>query len=116
MSTAADLSRRFTFHPPTEGDGRAEKHDQLRRGGLTFAELLVQLVPDTPERRRALDAVDDAVMLGNAGLARGTHQPINSLVLGKLATGHTLKFFGDPVSPVWDSAGPADVATAAANA
>lgn len=75
------LSDRFTFHPVTddaEGGGRAAKHERIRNAGRTLAELIVDLVPECPERARAVDAVDDAVMRANAGLARPQLDPVRS--------------------------------------
>jgi hypothetical protein len=78
---AAELARRFTFHPPGDDTERGARHERIRAAGRTLAELLVDLVPESPELRRAVDAVDDAVMLANAGLARGPE------VAGRLAGG-----------------------------
>lgn len=70
---AADLARRFMYHAPGDdqaGRDRIAAHERIRAAGLAFAELLVDLVPDCADRARAIDAVDDAVMRANAGLAR----------------------------------------------
>ncbi|MFJ2174318.1 hypothetical protein ACIOHE_15570 [Streptomyces sp. NPDC087851] len=68
MSYNLDLENRFTYHPPV-GD-QAERYEQIRAGGRTFAELLAELCPSSPELTRAVNAVDDAVMLANAAIAR----------------------------------------------
>ncbi|MEV7867493.1 hypothetical protein AB0P17_15630 [Streptomyces sp. NPDC088124] len=68
MSYNLDLTNRFTYHPPV-GD-QAEQYEQIRAGALTFAQLLAELCPSSPELTRAINAVDEAVMLGNAAIAR----------------------------------------------
>lgn len=65
---ADDLRRRFTFHAADAN--RADAHDKIRAAGFEFANVITDLVIDGAERRRAIDAVDDAVMRANAGLAR----------------------------------------------
>lgn len=77
-----DITRRFTFHPIGDdqtGRDRAVKHERVRAAGRALAELLVDLVPDCPERQTAIDRLDEAVMWANAGLARGPHQPIHTI-------------------------------------
>ncbi|RDG37972.1 Acb2/Tad1 domain-containing protein [Streptomyces corynorhini] len=63
-----DLENRFTYHPPV-GD-QDESYEQIRAGGLALAQLLADLCPSSPELTRAVNAVDEAVMLANAAVAR----------------------------------------------
>ena len=65
---ADDLARRFTAHPA--GKERAAAHQRIRDAGHEFARVVQAEMVDGPERRRAIDAIDDAVMRANAGLAR----------------------------------------------
>lgn len=65
---SAEVQRRFTYHLPV-GD-QPTRYKQLRGAAHAFAELLMELCPASPERRRALDHVDDAVMAANAAIAR----------------------------------------------
>jgi hypothetical protein len=68
VSYGLDLQNRFTYHPPR--DGQAERYGQIRTGGLALAQLLADLCPSSPELTRAVNAVDEAVMLANAAIAR----------------------------------------------
>lgn len=68
MAYSLDLENRFTYHPPQPG--QAERYEQIRAGGLALARLLAELCPSSPELTRAVNAVDEAVMLANAAIAR----------------------------------------------
>lgn len=68
-----EVQRRFTYHPPV-GD-QAVRYERLRGAAPEFAALLMELCPASPERRRALDHVDYAVMTANAAIARHTPEP-----------------------------------------
>lgn len=70
MAYDLNIPARFTYHPP-HGD-QAERYERLRGGAREFAELLAELCPSSPELTRAVNAVDDAVMLANAAIARHT--------------------------------------------
>lgn len=63
------LAHRFTYHPPKPG--QPEKYEALRREALVMARLIERYVPDGRERDRAIDRLDEVVMLANAGIARG---------------------------------------------
>ncbi|WP_329368682.1 hypothetical protein OG896_24430 [Streptomyces sp. NBC_00669] len=67
---SAEVERRFTYHPPV-GD-QPTRYERLRGTAREFAALLMELCPASPERRRALDHVDYAVMAANASIARHT--------------------------------------------
>ena len=68
MAYDLDLTNRFTYHPPEPG--QPERYERVRAGGLALAELLVEMCPSSPELTRAVNAVDEAVMLANAAIAR----------------------------------------------
>lgn len=70
MAYNLDLDNRFSYHPP-QGD-QPQRYEQIRAGGRSFAELLAELCPSSPELTRAVNAVDEAVMLANAAVARRT--------------------------------------------
>jgi hypothetical protein len=63
-----DLSHRFTYHAPF-GD-QIERYQALRTLARHLAESIDELCPDSPEKDQALNAVDQAVMWGNASIAR----------------------------------------------
>lgn len=65
---ALDLENRFTYHAPKTG--QVETYQQIRASGHDFAAMLVTLCPSSTELDRAIDAIDSAVMLANASLAR----------------------------------------------
>ncbi|QXE36219.1 hypothetical protein KQY30_20190 [Streptomyces sp. GMY02] len=68
MAYDLNIEARFTYHPPQPG--QVETYERIRAGGRAFAELLAELCPASPELTRAVNAVDDAVLLANAAVAR----------------------------------------------
>lgn len=62
-----DLDNLFTHHPPV-GD-QVERYEAIRAKAKEFAEVLVELVPGSPERSTALRKVREATMWANAGIA-----------------------------------------------
>lgn len=68
MAYDLDLENRFTHHPP--GPDQPAQYEKVRAGGLALAKLLEEVCPSSPELTRAINAVDDAVMLANAAIAR----------------------------------------------
>lgn len=69
MSIHDELTNRFTYHAP-KGD-QAERYATLRAAALEFARAVVRLCPAGSRRSRALDKIDEAMMLANAAIARG---------------------------------------------
>ena len=65
----SDLERRFTYHPPKEG--QPEKYVRIRNCAFVLAELVDGLCPDSREKSLALTKVEEAVMWANAAIARG---------------------------------------------
>lgn len=62
-----DLDNLFTYHPPTED--QVLIYEALREMGKTFATLIGQVCPSSPDRTRAINHVRDAVMVANASIA-----------------------------------------------
>lgn len=61
------VCERFTYHKPTAEQG--EKYDEIRDCGLDFAGTILENCPPCPERDRAIDKLQEAVMLANAAVA-----------------------------------------------
>lgn len=68
--TQGDLNNRFTYHPPTVE--QANDYVKLRQAALSFATLIVQVVPPGRQCSLAITAVEEAVMRANAGIAQDT--------------------------------------------
>lgn len=64
----AELTHRFTYHPPK--DGQESQYEDIRAAGLDFAEAINFECPDSPELSTALSKIDEAVMWANAAIAR----------------------------------------------
>jgi len=62
-----DLDNWFTYHPPTQE--QVPVFMALRDAGHQFAETIMTLVPNSPDRTVAIRHVRDAVMAANASLA-----------------------------------------------
>ena len=63
-----EIEKRFTYHPPKEGQPR--KYGELRAAVKDLAYLICDHCPPSRERERALDKLDEVVMLANAAIAR----------------------------------------------
>lgn len=66
--TEEQLRNRFLHHPP-KGD-QAERYAEIRAQICATAVMCVGLTPCSPEQARALNALDEAMMLFNAAIAR----------------------------------------------
>jgi hypothetical protein len=66
--TLDQLSHRFTHHPPV-GD-QAKRYETVRATILALAKVCVEQTPVCPEQSRALNALDEALFLFNAAIAR----------------------------------------------
>jgi hypothetical protein len=62
------LVNRYEYHQP-KGD-QAERYARIRKQIFTTATVCVELTPCSPEQARALNALDEAMMLFNAAIAR----------------------------------------------
>lgn len=67
-STPDHLARRFNHHPP-QGN-QAERYGEVRAAVRECAEKIVDRCPLSPELSRALNALDEAMFLANAAIAR----------------------------------------------
>lgn len=66
--TFEQLSHRFTHHPP-QGD-QAKRYETVRATILAMAKVCVEHTPCCPEQTRAINALDEAMFLFNAAIAR----------------------------------------------
>lgn len=66
--TEEQLKNRFMHHPP-KGD-QAQRYAEIRSQICATAIMCVGLTPCSPEQARALNALDEAMMLFNAAIAR----------------------------------------------
>ena len=66
--TEQQLENRFTYHAPK--DGQADRYAAIRGAILEVAKLGVGLTPCSPEQSLALNALDQAMFLFNAAIAR----------------------------------------------
>lgn len=66
--TPVELAKRYNHHPPVADQGA--RYGKIREKILETAELCVSLTPVSPEQTRALNALDEAMFLFNAAIAR----------------------------------------------
>ena len=66
--TFEQLSNRYTYHAP-KGD-QTKRYETIRCHILAVAEVIVNNTPCSPEQARALNSLDEAMMLANAAIAR----------------------------------------------
>lgn len=66
--TVDQLAHRFDYHAP-KGD-QTKRYAEVRRAIKHAAVECVALTPCSPEQARALNALDEAMMLFNAAIAR----------------------------------------------
>ena len=69
----ARLQATFTYHNPDKSadnpDELRETYETIRACGLDMATKLTQLCPNSPELVRAINSVQESVMLANAAIA-----------------------------------------------
>ena len=75
-TTDDQLKHRFMHHPP-RGD-QAERYSEIRAAACLFAMAIRDRTPVSPEQTRAFNAIDEAMMLANAAIARGEPIPADS--------------------------------------
>ncbi len=63
-----EIHNRFTYHAPT--DSQAGRYQRIRYEAGQLARTFASLCPACPELDRAIDKIDEAVMLANAAIAR----------------------------------------------
>lgn len=66
--TDAQLENRYTYHAP-KGD-QVDRYAKIREAHLSLAKLIRDNTPCSPEQARALNALDESMMLSNAAIAR----------------------------------------------
>ena len=66
--TPEELAKRFNHHPPKYD--QAERYARVRKAIRETAEECVELTPMSREQTRALNALDEAMFLFNAAIAR----------------------------------------------
>jgi len=66
--TFEQLSHRYTYHAP-KGD-QAKRYETIRAAILGAAKIGVEHTPCCSEQTRALNALDEAIFLFNAAIAR----------------------------------------------
>jgi hypothetical protein len=66
--TDAELENRYTYHAP-KGD-QIGRYASVRAKILETAKFIRDSTPCSPEQSRALNALDDAMFLANAAIAR----------------------------------------------
>lgn len=71
MAYDLNLTERFVYHAPTPE--QIPRYEEIRVLARTFAQRLAELCPSSPELTRAVNALDETVMLANAAIARHTH-------------------------------------------
>lgn len=64
----ADLAKRFSYHPPK--DGQPERYTDLRSRAHELAKRIVSECPSSRERSLALTKLEEVVMWANASIAR----------------------------------------------
>ncbi len=62
------LDQRFTYHAPK--GNQPTRYEGIRASARDFAALLNHDCPESDELKRALDKLDEVVMLANAAIAR----------------------------------------------
>lgn len=62
-----DLDALFTYHRPTPE--QAERYTRLRAAAREYAELVLELTPESPEQTLAVRSIHDASMRANAAIA-----------------------------------------------
>jgi len=66
--TLEQLKNRFSYHAPK--GNQASRYESIRSRVLDLAEFIVAATPCSPEQARALNALDEVMMLANAAIAR----------------------------------------------
>lgn len=66
--TETELESRYSYHPPVRD--QAERYNSIRKECLALAKHIVTNTPCSPEQARALNALDEVMMLANAAIAR----------------------------------------------
>lgn len=68
MSYAINLENIFTYHAPK--GNQQERYVKLREKAKEYAALVLELVPECPDRTRCINMIGDSNMVANAAIAR----------------------------------------------
>lgn len=68
---SADIAHRFAFHAATTEEKR-DDHASVRQACRAAADRINELCPDGREKSLAITHLEEAMMWGNAALARAT--------------------------------------------
>jgi hypothetical protein len=68
MPTIPDIEKRFTYHPPKEG--QPAKYETLRAHYKQLAYMIEAMCPDSRERDLALTGLEESNMWANSSIAR----------------------------------------------
>ena len=68
MLDEKEMTKRFTYHTPTEG--QTQKYAEIRDMGKAFTEIVDTLCPNSREQALAITKIEEAVMWANASIAR----------------------------------------------
>ena len=68
MITKAELMRRFTYHPPK--DDQPVRYQEIRDMAHVFADMIIDMCPESREQSIAITKLEECVMWANAGIAR----------------------------------------------
>jgi hypothetical protein len=63
-----DLKKRFTYHPPKEG--QPIRYEGIRTKGYELAKFIEKACPESREKSLALTRIEEAIMWANASIAR----------------------------------------------
>ena len=71
-----ELDRRFTYHPPV--GNQQGRYVEIRDTAKNFAEVIMNLCPESRESALAFTALEEAVFWANASIARNPYKEENS--------------------------------------
>lgn len=78
---ADEFDKRFGYHPPSAG-GIVEAHEAVRAAARTFAEIVNANTVPGREQSLAFTAIEEAMMWGNAAIARAQGETSRMLARG----------------------------------
>lgn len=64
-----EIVKRFGYHPP-QANVTVLAHETIRSAAAYFAGIVAEVVPPGREQALAFTAIEEAMMWGNAGIAR----------------------------------------------
>lgn len=70
-ATQERIDNNFKYHPPSSS--QQSRYVHIRGQAKDLAETIATMCPDSPERSRAMQAIEETVMWANAAIARNEH-------------------------------------------